>query len=89
MKKTEYQQVIEACSSLATIDSMQRKLNKIHSTTEDSRLKALLGVAIAKLNAAYQAAVSQKSAGKIRNCQFRGFAIQGAACILQRVHRVG
>lgn len=56
----EYQKVIEACTGLATVSSIQNKLNSIASSTEDAVLKRLLATAIGHLEQTYRAALSRK-----------------------------
>ena len=60
MDKKDYRTAIEACTSLATISTMQNKLNKLMVSTEDARLKSLLNTVIIYLNLAHMAATANK-----------------------------
>lgn len=60
MDKKDYQTAIEACTSLATISTIQNKLNKLMVTTEDSQLKSLLNAVVINLNLAHMAITANK-----------------------------
>lgn len=64
MSKKEYQAVVEACTNLATVASIQNKLNKIAIKTEDNQLKSLLAVAIAHLERAHLNATQKQRTQK-------------------------
>lgn len=64
MSKKEYQSAIEACTSLATMSSIQNKLNKLAIKTEDARLKRLLGVTIRYLEQAHRNALPKQRSQK-------------------------
>ena len=86
MDKKEYQQVIEACRALATVDAIQRKLTKVHSSTDDPKLRALLAPAIQNLETTYRAAVSRKIASQkvtvnLSVPPFKALADYCASCI--------
>ncbi len=57
MDKKQYQTVIEACTSLALVATIQNKLNKVYVATEDTKLKQLLKPAIDELKKLYLSSI--------------------------------
>jgi hypothetical protein len=64
----EYNKVIEACTSLATIASIQNKLNRIYISTEDNQLQSLLKPALVNLVTVQREAVSRKVSSHKSQC---------------------
>lgn len=60
----EYQQVIEACTSIASLSQFQNKLNKVFVATEDPTLKKLLLPVVAKLNETFRNSSSSAASRK-------------------------
>jgi hypothetical protein len=85
----EYSKVIEACTSLATIASIQNKLNKIFISTDDSTLHSFQKPVLDNLVQAQRTAASRKISGQKVQCNlsqppFKALADYCKVCVLSK-----